>query len=98
MENPTVVLSQWQFALTTIYSFLLCASHAWLGNSGGSPGDDLRPDRSGSIQADDPILGQAVCDQLCHGCSNGHCPGISIWHELVRILRYVGDILALPGN
>ena len=77
-----LILSRWQFAITTVYHFFfvpltlgLSILVAIMESIYVRTGDE---DYKRMTK-----FGQVIPDQLCHGGGDRDCSGISVWYELV---------------
>jgi hypothetical protein len=89
-----LLLSRWQFAITTTYHFLFVPLTLGTLNLRGLVGDLLYPNQQtaleGDLSATGEILWYAIPDQFCHGRCDWYRPGISLWNELVGVFPFYG--------
>ena len=67
-------------------SFPVCPADLGVVAAARHHGERLCDDRTPDLAADDPILGDSVRHQLCHGCGYRHHDGVSVRYELGLLL------------
>ncbi len=90
-----LLLSRLQFTATTIFHFFFVPLTLGLVGAGRDHGDSVRAHRQRNLPQDDPVLGQAVPDQLRRGGRHRHHAGVPVRYQLVGVFGLRGRHLRL---